>query len=145
VSSSLEPIAVLSLLRVYGYQWDSDLYIAAAEAGNWKLIKWLHQVQCPIAAIHKVAHKFCGCMSSTAVSILQWLCSLPPFNEKGEANIVNKTALLTDAGECGNLAVMQWLRRELNAEWPSVANIIRNDGAGTFVPAWPIEADNLGS
>jgi hypothetical protein len=62
------------------------------------------------------------------------------FQRERQGQHCHKTELLNIAGECDNLAVMQWLRCELGAEWPSVAKIIRNDDAGTFVPAWPIEA-----
>jgi hypothetical protein len=138
---SLEPIAVLTLLRVYGYQWDSDLYIAAAEEGNLELIKWLHQVQCPEVPFKGIALRCCGCMSSSAVSILQWLHSLQPewFNEIKDG-IANKTSLLYSAGEYGNLALVQWVRCELNAQWPDAEDIIYNDDEGTIVPCWEVEA-----
>eukprot|EP00953_Heterococcus_sp_UTEX-ZZ885_P018733 10466-Heterococcus_DN1.PRE.4 len=141
-NSSLEPIAVLSLLRVYEYQWDSDLYVAAAGEGNLELIRWLQQVQCPIAAADKIAYECCGCMSTAAVSILQWLYALQPewFNDIDADNVVNKTALLNIAGDDGNFVVMQWLRCELSAEWPSGAEIICNDNECTIIPQWDAEA-----
>jgi hypothetical protein len=141
-SSSLEPIAVLTLLRVYGYQWDTVLYAAAAEKGDLELIKWLQQVQRPIAAVYKIAYACCRSLLPSAVSILQWLYSLQPdwFNNIDDDNVVNKTTLLYSAGDDGNFAVMQWLRCELQADWPSVADIIRNDDAGTHVPSWRVDA-----
>jgi hypothetical protein len=140
--SSLEPIAVLTLLRVYGYQWDTDLYAGAAEKGDLELTKWLHQVSCPVLAPDRIAYECCCCMSSTAVSILQWLHALQPgwFNAVDEENIINKTALLSYAGESNNVAVMQWLRYELVTEWPSVAGIIFNDNERTIIPQWNVEA-----
>jgi hypothetical protein len=137
---SLEPIALLTLLRVYGYQWDSDLYVAAAEEGNLELIKWLHQVQCPSPPPGMIAYKCCQCMSSTAVSVLHWLHSVQPewFNEVS-AGDANKTSLLYNAGEHSNFVLMQWLRRELKAEWPNVAEIICDDEGHIFIPDWPVE------
>jgi hypothetical protein len=142
-SRSLEPIAVLSLLRVYGYQWDSDLYVAAAEQGNLHLIKWLHQVQCPIAKVGDIALNCCKCMSSTAVSILQWLHALQPewFDEEHDGDSANKTWLLYVAGGYGNLALMQWLRCELKTNWPDLDDIIySDDSACTIVPEWNVKA-----
>jgi hypothetical protein len=140
--SSLEPIAVLSLLRVYGNQWDSDLYAAAAAEGNLELIRWLQQVQCPIAAANSIAYACCGCMSSAAVSILQWLHALQPdwFKEVDWETVVNKTALLSCAAGLCNLAVMHWLRCELKAEWPVIENIIIIDDDRTVIPIWDVGA-----
>eukprot|EP00953_Heterococcus_sp_UTEX-ZZ885_P018731 10466-Heterococcus_DN1.PRE.2 len=141
--SSQEPIAVLSLLRVYGYQWDSDLYVAAAEEGNIELIKWLHQVQCPTAAFGRIANRCCSRKSCTDVSILQWLHSQRPewFNSvDGSDHLGNKTWLLSMASEYCNFAVSQWLRCELNAEWPAIEGIICTDNGRTIVPDWPAEA-----
>jgi hypothetical protein len=140
--SSLEPIAVLSLLRVYGYEWDSNLYEAAAEQGNVELIRWLQQAQCPIAAANNIAYACCGCMSSAAVSILQWLHALQPdwFKEVDWETVVNKTALLSCAAGLCNLAVMHWLRCELKAEWPVIENIIIIDDDRTVIPIWHVGA-----
>jgi hypothetical protein len=139
-NSSLEPIAVLSLLRVYGYQWDSDLY-AAAEADYLELIKWLHQVQCPIPAADKLAYTCCSHTLPTGVSILQWLHSVQPewFNE-ALGQTPNKTWLLKVAGESSDLPVMQWLLRDLKARLPPIADVICNEDICTGVPAWRVGA-----
>jgi hypothetical protein len=77
---------------------------------------------------------------------MQWLHALQPgwFNAVDEENIINKTALLSYAGESNNVAVMQWLRYELVTEWPNVEDIICNrihgDAECIEIPFWNVEA-----
>jgi hypothetical protein len=127
---------------VYGYQWDSELYIAAAEEGVFELIKWLHQVRCPSPTPFSIAHACSGCISIKAVSILQWLHSLQPewLNKVNNARTSNSTMLLGAAGASGSLAVMQWLRFELKADWPAVADIICSVDEVTIIPDWDVGA-----
>jgi hypothetical protein len=141
-SESLQPIEVLSLLRVYGYHWDTNLHTAAVLKGNLELIMWLHQVHCPAPLAGHIAHKCCTCTRFGAVSILQWLHLLQPewFSQKLDNTIVNKTWLLGLAGQHCNLAVMQWLRCEVIAEWPNVQDIICNEDDCTVVPTWSVKA-----
>jgi hypothetical protein len=92
--SSFEPIAVLSLLRVYGYQWDSDLYVAAARQGNLELIKWLHQVQCCMPLAGGIACACCSCALPSVASVLQWLHTVQSewFDKVDDDDISNKTS-----------------------------------------------------
>jgi hypothetical protein len=139
---SLEPIAVLTLLRVYGYAWEESLYDCAAAHDRLELMQWLHQVKCPLPPLDNLVYD-CAYNSPTAVSILQWLHSLQPewFDKLDDyGKVVNKTVLLDIAGDYGNLTVMQWLRCELKAKWPPGADVIHNDSGCTLVPAWRIEA-----
>jgi hypothetical protein len=138
----MQPIEVLSLLRVYGYHWDTNLYTAAVLKGNLELIMWLHQVHCPAPLAGHIAHKCCTCTRLGAVSILQWLHSLQPewFSQRLDNATVNKTWLLGLAGQHCNLAVMQWLRCDVKAEWPEVADIICNEDDCTVLPTWSVKA-----
>jgi hypothetical protein len=52
VKLSLEPIAVLTLARLYGLQWDDRLTTYAAETRQYVLLKWLLNHGCPV--------DFCG-------------------------------------------------------------------------------------
>jgi hypothetical protein len=106
-------------------------------------MKWLQQVQCPLPPPARIAFSCCG---HTDVSILQWLQSVQPqwFNNRaeGNGNIVNKTWLLNIAAEYGDLAVMQWLRCELHAQYSAVAEIICDGNLEELiiVPDWNVEA-----
>jgi hypothetical protein len=140
---SLEPVTVLTLLRLYGYVWKSSIYEHAARDAKLELMQWLYQVRCPMLELSTLAYT---CISSApaAVSMLQWLHSLQPewFDMKHDSDdsVVNKTALLTFAAQHCNLALIQWLRCELQAGWCAVADIIRNDNGRTVVPAWEADA-----
>jgi hypothetical protein len=142
VSKSLEPIAVLSLLRVYGYEWEDCLYAEAAKKGSLELIKWLHQVQCPAPPPGNIALACCTYTTPAAASILQWLHSLQPdwFAHSNDNSIISQTWLLQVAGMHSNWAVMQWLRCDLKAEWPDVDDIICDEDEHTVVPRWDVEA-----
>jgi hypothetical protein len=94
-------------------------------------------------SLARIANRCCSRNSCTDVSILQWLCSQRPewFNSvDGSDHLANKTALLSMASEYCNFAVSQWLRCELNAEWPAIEGIICNEDDCTIIPDWPAEA-----
>jgi hypothetical protein len=100
---SLEPVAVLTLLRVYGYAWESSLYSSAAIHEMLELMQWLHQVKCPMPELSDVAYDCSGSSSAISLSILQWLHVVQPewFNQlhKGAGGLDNKAWLLGIAAE----------------------------------------------
>jgi hypothetical protein len=138
---SLEPIDVLTLLRLYGYVWKESIYEMAAKEGKLSLMQWLHQVRCPMPPLEDWASS-CTHSSSEGLGMLQWLHSLQPewFHKLNSENIVNTTSLLSSAAENCNVAVIQWLLRELNAEWFAADDVICNEDGCTVIPAWTVEA-----
>eukprot|EP00953_Heterococcus_sp_UTEX-ZZ885_P004582 2976-Heterococcus_DN1.PRE.1 len=119
VGWSLEPVAVLTLLRLYGHVWKSSIYEYAARHRQLELMQWLYQVRCPMPELSTLAYLCISSASSNAVSMLQWVHSLQSewFDKNDDdENVVNKTALLSSAASHCNLALIQWLRSELKAE-----------------------------
>jgi hypothetical protein len=107
--TSLEPVAVLSLARVYGLQWTVDYTRNAAFKNDLSLLQWLVMCDCPsgeFSEAHWAVHhgnvemlKFCH----TAIARLSE--SL-------------KKDMLWKAGKRGHLAILQWLRDKGSA-WPA--------------------------
>jgi hypothetical protein len=71
---SLEPEKVITVLRVFGVPWGSNLCNAAAWSGKLALLQWLHSHSCPWI-VREVLIVTCA-HGSAAVYILEWLMTV---------------------------------------------------------------------
>eukprot|EP00953_Heterococcus_sp_UTEX-ZZ885_P017020 9553-Heterococcus_DN1.PRE.3 len=75
---SQQPIDVLTLARVHGAAWHSNMCTDAAYFGNLELLKWLHAAGCPWDAFHVAFNTIRGKSQYSLASkqyerILRWL------------------------------------------------------------------------
>jgi hypothetical protein len=107
VRHSLEPIAVLTLARVYGLQWTAVYTRSAAARNDTRLVQWLLR---------------CGCPYEAAI-LCDWaqqhgnLDMLKCCDAKEQLSAALKTKTMLLAGTYGHLHILQWLRDE-GAAWP---------------------------
>ena len=109
---SQQPIEVLTLARVHGAAWHTDLCTDAAFFGDIDLLKWLHTAGCPWDVL-VVAVNAIRSMSGHYKLILPWLFSIVddwPQDDKNE--------LLFEAGCVHNSAALELMLLK-GAEWPS--------------------------
>jgi hypothetical protein len=108
VIKSLEPIAVLSLARVYGLQWCSRYADYAAYSKMYVLLKWLLKCGCPcdLAVIARDAIRTYDVEHMTKVRAITGPWPTPSLS-----------AQLTDAAMFNKLDTVKWLR-EQGAAWP---------------------------
>jgi hypothetical protein len=64
-----DPIAALSLSRVYGVPWTADITLGAAAAGNLELLQWCVKSRCPLDAEPTLS----AAVQVGDVPIVQWL------------------------------------------------------------------------
>jgi hypothetical protein len=122
-SSSLEPIAVLTVARCYGLEWHGDLPIRAARSGKLELLQWMHKCGCRFEPDVVI----CAAVERDYVDVVAWLYE--QFAASFAADF--KQGLLWRAGWLDNLSVAQCLR-EHGAEWPEA--FCCNANLTTFQP-----------
>jgi hypothetical protein len=105
---SKEPMAVLTLARVLGLQWLSELCKWAACRSNLQLLQWLHECGCPWKE-----RDICRTAACTGnVDMLIWLQQVTaPWSSS------RKRKMLFEAGQCNHMSAVKWLRQQ-GAEWP---------------------------
>jgi hypothetical protein len=105
-SFSSEPIAVLTVARCYGLEWNAKLPLAAASSGKLGLLQWMHKCGCPIDVAE-------AAVESNKLAVVTWLYERFPTSFTAEL----KQNLLWRAGWMNRLPVVKWLR-EHDVEWP---------------------------
>jgi hypothetical protein len=105
---SLEPLAVVTELRLHGAAWNETLCSHAAYNGELQLLKWLRNYGCP----WNEEHVLVNASSSGSVQLLEWLrTATVVWSEKMQ------TKMLNQAGHYGRMEAAQWLR-SCGAVWP---------------------------
>jgi hypothetical protein len=123
VLHSLEPMAALTLARLYGLQWTDDYVRCAVQRNDLALLQWLHKCGCPFT--FKNAAYWAALFNS--VDVLKWCHS--------ESDVLSHHTqrLLCCAGEYASFACLEWLRAQ-GADWPAAFYSTRK-GACWAVPA----------
>jgi hypothetical protein len=122
---SLEPVAVLLLVKQHGCDWSEQWCTLAAEANNLELLRWLRRSGYPWSL---------SCVRETALrlddpAILKWLHSVTqPWSQK-----VLKEMLFF-AGCDQNLELAKWLH-EIGAPWPKRFYVKGGLGGGFWDPS----------
>jgi hypothetical protein len=106
---SLEPIAVLTVARCYGLEWNDQLPELAAGKGKLELLQWMLKCGCPVQSQALIEAGF----ASNDLATVAWLYK--HFTVFFTAEF--KQNLLWRAGYMNKLPMAKWLR-EHGAEWP---------------------------
>jgi hypothetical protein len=106
---SLEPIAVLTLARCYGLEWNEGLSFYAAPAGKLELMQWMHKCGCPIEPDLVID----AAVRGSRLDVLTWVYK--QFASSFTAEL--KREQLWRAGWLHKLPIVKWLR-EHGADWP---------------------------
>jgi hypothetical protein len=110
VYTSLEPLAVLNLVKLHGLKWTDSLTQNAARRNDLQLLQWLAESGCPCAqGVGSWA------LEHNNMEMLQYAHSVALFPTK------QKQALLYIAGKRSELPqslYMQYLR-SIGADWPA--------------------------
>jgi hypothetical protein len=109
---SEDPIAVLTIARVYGAAWDESMCTDAAFYGNHELLKWLLRVGCPWS-VHDVAVHAIRSKRGQHELILPWLLSVVR-----QWSQVLKNKLLIEAGIAHDITALKLMLAK-GAHWPS--------------------------
>jgi hypothetical protein len=104
VNKSVEPIAVLTLARVYGLQWDEWLTKLAVASEKYELLKWLLKCGCPCDLDAILVNIDFDHFKRVRAAICRW-----PVDKLTE--LMDRAALYND------LDIAKWCR-EQGAEWP---------------------------
>eukprot|EP00953_Heterococcus_sp_UTEX-ZZ885_P040419 20662-Heterococcus_DN1.PRE.3 len=97
---SCEPEKVMTLLRVHGVPWSTDLCNSAAFNNKLALLQWLHAHSCPWQAESVLRNASAG----GSIAMLGWLVTVtPPWSSD------TKQTMLTIAANYSRLAAVQWL------------------------------------
>jgi hypothetical protein len=109
VRYSLDPIAVLALLKTRDFQWRPHLAKLSAQYSTLELLQWLHECGCPWDE-----QEVCrGAARKGNVDTLIWLQEVTaPWSA------ALRSEMLFDAGWENRLATVKWLRQQ-GADWPS--------------------------
>jgi hypothetical protein len=108
VCYSLEPIAVLSLLKLRDLEWNSALCDGAAFYGELALLQWLHECGCPWHERTVLRYA----IGRGSLDMLQWL-----QEATGPWPNSLKKPMLWIAGHRNYLNIVQWLHAQETA-WP---------------------------
>jgi hypothetical protein len=105
---SLEPIAVLTLARVYGFQWCEELAIAASYCKKYELLQWLIRCGCPWGVVAIAAGAF-------RTYDVAHMTKIRAITGPWPANLLR--VQLCDAALFDKLDTVKWLR-EQGVAWP---------------------------
>jgi hypothetical protein len=132
VMSSLEPIALLSLLKLYDFKWGPWLTFFTASRNMPQLLQWLHKYRCPMT----VGDAALGAVRNDNVEMLEWLRSLD-----SAWTAETKQRLLWRAGKLGHIASLKWLR-EHGIAWSVRDSFYRasDTTANGQNECWPVRA-----
>jgi hypothetical protein len=98
---SLDPIGVLTLLKLHNLVWYNELCTYAAYKGRLRLLQWLHDCGCPWD--EQLACKYAA--NSGRLDMLRWLYEVTgPWSDD-----INSYLMFT-AGWCNSLDILEWLR-----------------------------------
>jgi hypothetical protein len=111
-ATSLEPIAVLTLARVYGLQWTTDYTRNAAFKNNLPLLQWLLRCGCP-CAVTSVARVARVAIYNSNLEMLKHC-----HTAVAQLPASMREELLWEAGKRGRLSILQWLH-EVGTAWPA--------------------------
>jgi hypothetical protein len=128
---SLEPLAVITELKLHGVSWDERLCSHAAYSGRLLLLKWLRKYACP----WNEGRVLLNASSSGNVHLLEWLKTVKPYWTSDV-----QTKMLFQAGYHGKPEAAQWLKSH-GAAWPdSFANVAQLDASwsSTHKACWPL-------
>jgi hypothetical protein len=109
-SHSLEPEEVITLLRLHGVPWSTELCNSAAYCNKLALLQWLRAHSCPWREEHVTSEASAG----GNVGVLEWLLTVTaPWSSD------SKQKMLFHAGcdDDHDLALPRWLRAH-DAVWP---------------------------
>jgi hypothetical protein len=106
---SLEPTKVLTLLRLHGVPWSTQLCDGAAYCNKLSLLRWLHNHSCPWDTWELLNAASAG----GSVAMLEWIATVtPPWSADLKQFVLNVAARFS------RLTVAQWLRAA-GADWPT--------------------------
>jgi hypothetical protein len=124
---SLEPEKVMTLLRVHGVPWSTELCRGAALFNKLALLQWLRAHSCP----WEEKWALLNASVNGSVTMLEWLLTVTaPWSSKP------KQDMLHSAASYNGLAVTQWLVAH-GADWPESFSVV---GAQTVHKCWSIPA-----
>jgi hypothetical protein len=133
VMTSLEPIALLSLLKLYDFKWGPGLTFFAASRHKLQLLQWLHKYRCPMT----VGDAALGAVRNDNTDMLDWLRSLD-----SAWTVDTKQRLLWRAGKLGHVTSLKWLR-EHGIAWSARESFYRlseTSSANCQNECWPVRA-----
>eukprot|EP00953_Heterococcus_sp_UTEX-ZZ885_P012233 7019-Heterococcus_DN1.PRE.5 len=107
---SLEPLAVVTELRMHGATWNETLCSHAAFNGELQLLIWLRNYGCP----WNEERVLLNAASSGNMQLLEWLQTV---TARSVWSSDVQTRMLNQAGYYGKLEAAQWLR-SCGAAWP---------------------------
>eukprot|EP00953_Heterococcus_sp_UTEX-ZZ885_P017943 10034-Heterococcus_DN1.PRE.1 len=106
---SLDPIAVLTLAKLYDLQWSCELCWYAVHRSQLEVLKWLHDHGCPW---EEESIKMAAARRGE-VECLQWLSTqTSPWSAE------LKQQMLWNAGCWRKRSAAKWLREAQQADWP---------------------------
>jgi hypothetical protein len=127
---SLEPEKVITLLRVHGVPWSSELCSGAAYFNKLTLLQWMHAHACPW--VEKMLLYFAVARGS--IAMLHWLLTVTsPWSSDV------KQAMLSVAACENTLTAVQWLRSH-GAEWPTSFLVQTKDADTKRRMCWSLSA-----
>jgi hypothetical protein len=107
---SLEPLAVVTELRLHGAIWDKVLCSHAAFNGELQLLIWLRNYGCP----WNEERVLLNASSRGNMQLLEWLQTV---TARSVWSSDVQTRMLNQAGHFGRMEAAQWLR-SCGARWP---------------------------
>jgi hypothetical protein len=121
-------IDMLQLLSSQGCEGNQFAFKLSAERGDWILMKFLHQIQCPWDS-----RTFAAAVSKCELDVLRWLKTYKcPWN----ADVFNV------AVDRGDFKVLVWLQMEGFPWKSSVFNYAMREGNDFFTLQWFLHQDN---
>jgi hypothetical protein len=112
---SLEPEKVMTLLRLHGVPWSTELCSTAARSNKLALLQWLHSHACPWIEDH-VRHY---ASMKGSVAMLEWLWTVAPWPCELWQPMLEKAAINS------NLSVAKWIKGYGTA-WPAAYTLMAN-------------------
>eukprot|EP00953_Heterococcus_sp_UTEX-ZZ885_P035548 18346-Heterococcus_DN1.PRE.2 len=111
VARSPEPIKVLKLARQHDLEWSFAFTLTAASRNNLQLLQWLRSAECPWCE----GSVLLAIAARGTTEVLEWVQS----QISSEAFTYEVQNMLETAAQDDNLQVVQWLRQQAAAEWPT--------------------------
>jgi hypothetical protein len=130
VTTSQDPVGVLSLAKIYDLRWSGDLISEAIEAEDLPLLRWLHEHGCPF----DVEPTLLRAARQGTVEMLRLLRKATgPWSDD------LKKQMLWHAGCARELPAVKWLREKHDAAWPdSFHGKLLVDGVESN-DCWPVQ------
>jgi hypothetical protein len=128
---SLEPVQVMTVLRLHGVPWDQMLCNSAAFNAKLSLLQWLRINFCPWSE----SDVLLNASRYGSVAMMEWL-----LTATAAWTVDIKLCMLIRAAWCNNTDVAKWLRAR-GAQWPEkFAGQFNAAGGATVHQCWSLSA-----